>query len=68
MPYYTVNLQLRDRTKRHYRSITNTVGTTPYISEPRLLITTLYPKDGEPYSRLEDLEADSSLEHKLLLY
>ncbi len=68
MPYYTVNLQLRDRTKRHYRSITNTVGTTPYISEPRLLITTLYPKDGEPYSRLEELEADSSLKHKLLLY
>lgn len=68
MPYYTILLRLKDQVTRKYRSISNTVGATPYVSEPRLLLVTYLPTDGVPYSTLDELERDESLLHPLLPY
>jgi hypothetical protein len=66
--YYTIYFRLKDNSKLTYQSVISTVGTTPYVTEPRLLVHTFYPKDGRTYSTLDELEHDDSLQHPLLFY
>lgn len=66
--YYTMNFRLRDGSIHGFHSVTCTVGAMPYISEPRMLVHTLYPKSGKPYSTQEALDNDATLQHPLLFY
>jgi transcriptional regulator with XRE-family HTH domain len=66
--YYTVNFRLKDNSMHSYHSVSSTVGASPYISEPRLLVHSIYPRFGSTYSTLEELENDDSLIHPLLYY
>jgi transcriptional regulator with XRE-family HTH domain len=50
--------------QRCYTSVTHTVGATPYVEEPRLLVNALYPSDG-----VMAIEAsDTPLQSPLLFY
>ena len=65
---YNIRLQLKDDSERTYLLTNNTVGSTHYASEPRLLLTVYYPQDQAPYSSMDELENDPSLQHPLLFY
>lgn len=53
---------------RSFLNTVNTVGATPYVGEPRLLISLLTPEDLVPDHSREALLADPSLVHPLLHY
>jgi hypothetical protein len=54
------------RGERTFLNVHHTVGSTAYVSEPRLLIHALLPEDGRPDASLDRLHADESLAHPLL--
>ncbi len=56
-----------DGSRQSYLSVTNTVGNTVFVSEPRLLIETTYTDDFVPRVTLEALD-NSNLKHPLLFY
>jgi transcriptional regulator with XRE-family HTH domain len=45
--------------QRSYTSVTHTVGATPYVEQPRLLVNALYPSDGVKPAA-DNIEAVSS--------
>jgi len=56
------------RPARTYINVHHTVGSTPYVSEPRLILHAILPEDGIPDRSLETLTSDRSLSHPLLAY
>lgn len=57
-----------DRPPRSYINVHHTVGSTAFVSEPRLIIHAILPEDGSPDVPLDVLNADASLVHPLLPY
>lgn len=58
----------RDGEVHSYLNTVNTVGATPYVGEPRLLISLMTPENLAPERSREALLADTSLRHPLLPY
>lgn len=65
---FRVHLRLADGGTRNYLNTVNTVGATPYVGEPRLLISVLAPENLEPDFSRGQLLSDASLLHPLLHY
>lgn len=65
---FRVRLRLPDGSTRSYVNTVNTVGATPYVGEPRLLISVLAPEDLVADSTTMQLLADATLQHPLLRY
>ena len=51
-----------------YLYTVNTVGATPYVGEPRLLVSLLTPEDLRQEFTGAELLADDTLRHPLLHY
>ena len=66
VPYshsFPVRVKSEDGTTHSYLAVNNTVGATPYVASPRLILSTLHPMDHtDHYSR----EAQQDLQHPLL--
>jgi hypothetical protein len=65
---FKVPVRRPDGSVRSYLNTVNTVGATPYVGEPRLLISVLTPEDMLPDFSREALLEDASLRHPLLHY
>jgi hypothetical protein len=68
MHAFKVRLQIPGGGVRSYLQIANTSGATPYVGEPRLLISLLMPEDLLADSPVDELLSDASLHHPLLQY
>ncbi len=53
---------------RSFINVHHTVGSTAFVSEPRLILHAILPEDGVPDVSLEDLNARTDLAHPLLPY
>ncbi len=65
---FRVQVRMPDGNARSYLNTVNTVGATPYVGEPRLLLSVLTPEDLVPDFSREALLGDASLSHPLLHY
>lgn len=68
MHAFKVRLRIPEGGVRSYLQIANTSGATPYVGEPRLLISLLMPEDLLADSPVDELLCDASLHHPLLQY
>jgi len=65
---FKVHLRMPDGNTRCFLNTVHTVGATPYVGEPRLLISILTPEDLRADFSRAALLADVSLQHPLLHY
>lgn len=64
MHSFRIRLRFPDGSIHPFFNIVNTVGATPYVSEPRLLVSLMMPENPEDLPPLED----GGTEHPLLPY
>ena len=65
---FRLRLAMPDGDVRSYLYTVNTVGATPYVGEPRLLVSLLTPEDLRQEFSGAQLLADDTLRHPLLHY
>lgn len=65
---FRLRLAMPDGGVRSYLYTVNTVGATPYVGEPRLLLSLLTPEDLRQEFTGAELLADDTLRHPLLHY
>lgn len=65
---FKVRLAMPGHDVRTYLYTVNTVGATPYVGEPRLLVSLLTPEDLRQEFTGAELLADGTLRHPLLHY
>jgi len=60
-PSFRIRLRYPDGSVRPFFNIVNTVGATPYVAEPRLLISIKVPEDVDAFPPLDSIDIDHPL-------